>query len=233
MKLTGDARRDNGRALFTRMLGYMLKDISHPEMSSLADWALDETGCLHTSQLSHLRNQKMRMLGVKSLDALGRINVAGQLFKDGDRKALKELGTGTITAKVEEILSRYEPILNESGEAMDAGDFMMIYLGYIDLPIFDGEDAGKDWVKAAANLGEWLEQLLEEREIRTRDALPMIKKAWTGNDETRDKFCLVVAGIESFSDTELPAVWPAITAAVAPILDESISEDDLFDMVIA
>ena len=229
----GEARREQGRALFTKVLSYMLKDISHPEMSALADWALDEAGCLHTSQLSHLRNAKMRMLGVKSLDAIGRINVAADLFKRGERKELKALGAAIPTPRIEEVLERFEPIMNSEGVAMDAGDFMMVYLGYIELDLFEGEDSGKDWAKAAAGLTEWIEALLEEREVRTREALAIVKKAWPGTDESRDRFCLVVAGLEDLKAEELADLWPHIAVALKPILDEDFTEQDLYDMVIA
>lgn len=229
----GEKRREQGRALFTKLLSYMLKDVSHPEMSALADWALDETGCLHTSQLSHLRNAKMRMLGVKSLDALGRINVAADLFKRGERKELKALGTAQTTARIEEVLERYEPIMNNDGVAMDAGDLMMVYLGYIHLDLFEGEQEGKDWTKAAENLTAWIETLLEERGIRTREALAIIKREWPGTDDSRDKFCLVVAGVEDLTADELPDLWASIAVALRPIVDEDYTEQDLLDMVVA
>lgn len=231
---TGEGRRESGRTHFTKLLSYQLKDISHPEMSGLADWALNEPGCLHTSQLSHLRNAKMRMLGVKSLDALGRINQAAHLFKTGDRKGLKALNTAQTTAKIEETLSRYEPVLHpETGAAMDAGDLMMVYLGYIELDLFKGEDTAKDWAKCAGNLGEWIEDLLEERGVRTREALAMIKNAWQGSDAGRDRFCLVVAGVETIDEKDLPELWSDITTALHPVLDEDISADDLFESVTA
>ena len=229
----GEQRREQGRSLFTKLLSYMLKDISHPEMTALADWALDEVGCLHTSQLSHLKNAKMRMLGVKSLDAIGRINLAADLFKRGERKELKALGAAVPSPRIEEILERYEPIMNESGVAMDAGDFMMVYLGYIEIDLFEGEDASRDWSKVSAGLAEWIEALLDERGVRTRDALGMVKNEWPGTDETRDKFCLVVAGVEDLTADELPDMWPQIAVALKPFIDEDFTEQDLYEMVIA
>lgn len=229
----GDDRRERGRTLFTKLLGYMLKEISHPEMTALADWALNEVGCLHTSQISHLKNAKMRMLGVKSLDALGRINVAAWLHQNNQRKELQELGAGVTTAKIEEVLERYEPILNDKGEPMDAGDLMMVYLGYIHLDLFTSEDVDLDWSKAADNLTPWIEALLEERELRTREALALIKKSWPGTDATRDRFCLAVAGVDDLSAKETQEMWPQIAEGLKPLVDDDFSESDLYAMVTA
>lgn len=231
-KLTGEKRREAGRNHFTKLLSYLLKDISHPEMTALADWALDEDGCLHTSQLSHLRNARMRMLGVRSLDALGRINQAAALYHANDRQGLLELGTARTSAKIEEILSRYTPVIHE-GKAMDAGDLMRLYLGYVHLEIFAEADAERDWEKVSANLGDWIEALLDERSLRTREALAMIKKDWIGSDADRDQFCLVVAGVETIAAKDLPDMWPSITAALKTLTDDDMKESDLYEMVIA
>ena len=230
----GDDRRERGRTLFTKLLGYMLKEISHPEMTALADWALNEVGCLHTSQISHLKNAKMRMLGVKSLDSLGRINVAAWLHHNNQRKELQALGTDVATAKIEEILERYEPIMNPAtDEPMDAGDLMMVYLGYIDLDLFVSEDVELDWSKVAENLTPWIEALLEERELRTREALALIKKSWPGTDATRDRFCLAVAGVDDLSAKEVQEMWAEITEGLKPLVDDDFSESDLYAMVTA
>ena len=230
----GDDRRERGRTLFTKLLGYMLKEISHPEMTSLADWALNEVGCLHTSQISHLKNAKMRMLGVKSLDALGRINVAAWLHQNNERAALQELGADVASAKIEEVLERYEPIMNPATDKpMDAGDLMMVYLGYIELDLFASEDAELDWAKAAENLTPWIEALLEERELRTREALSLVKKAWTGTDATRDKFCLAIAGVDDLSAKEVQEMWADIAVGLKTIVDDDFSESDLYAMVTA
>ena len=63
----------------------MLSNVSHPEMAARR-LGRNEAGNLHTSQISHLRNQKMRMLGVKSLDALGRINTSAYAFRNDRRE---------------------------------------------------------------------------------------------------------------------------------------------------
>lgn len=231
----GDERRERGRAHFTALLSHLLTDVSHPEMAALADWALNETGCLHTSQLSHLRNAKMRMLGVKSLDALGAINSCAHEFQQDRSGKFRKMGTAQTTARIEEVLARYKPAIHpETGEPLSAGDLMMVYLGYlqIDLPGLDGADE-KRWSEAAQNLGAWVEDLMAERGIRMRDGVAQIKQVWTGTDSQRDHFCFAVSGMADFKPEELADSWPHITKAVSSLADETFTEDELMEMVTA
>ena len=225
----GDERREAGRTHFTALLGFMLRDISHPELALLADWACDEPGNLHTSQISHLRNAKMRMLGVKSLDALGMINTAAYWFKT-DRATFKALGTAQTTARIEEILERYEPVMHPDLDVpMDAGHLMMLYLGYIQIkdlvPAASADE--KALTKAAAEIGPWVEALIEERGLKFRDGLQLLKDKWTGNDQGRDQFCQVVAGMADYSLASFTQDLEFIATTVSALADEDITAEDL------
>ena len=230
----GDQRREVGRSHFTSILGFMLKDVSHPEMALLADWACNETGNLHTSQISHLRNQKMRMLGVKSLDALGRINTSAHSFKTDRKGAFRTLDTATTSARIEEILERFEPVLHpETGEALDAGGLMMVYLGYLELPeLVPAESVGdKALALAASKIGGWVEELITERGLKFRDGLQLIKDKWTGSDSGRDLFCQVVAGMADYKVEQLRTELDSIAACVSGLIDEDVQAEDLVEMV--
>ena len=74
---------------------------SHPNLQDLACWALDEEGALHTSQVSHIRNGKMRMIGVKTMDALGAINLAVWAYRENP-SLLKRLGIHSVPERIEE-----------------------------------------------------------------------------------------------------------------------------------
>ena len=229
---SGERRREAGRARFTKLLGFMLRDISHPEMASLADWATNELGCLHTSQLSHIRNAKMRMLGVKSLDALGLINQACFHFKANNREALDTMQVAAVTAKIEDIVSRYEPLV-DNDRPLNAGDFMLVYLGHLDLDVLPTDDLDIDWGSVAVKFGPWLEELLIEKGMRTRQAAAEVRVVWTGPEIGKDKLLLVLSGVDDFTDQELPALWPHLTKVVSHLMDDEVSEDDLREMVTA
>ncbi len=238
--VTGEARREAGRTRFTKLLSYMLKDISHPEMTALADWALNEVGCLHTSQLSHLKNAKMRMLGVKSLDALARVNTSVEALKASrkgskSRQSFKNMDTAQTTARIEEIVQRYEPILHpETGEALNAGDLMMVYLGYLEIPgLGPSENETKNYKAAAGKLGSWIEALLDEKGMRFREAIGIVKGKWQGSPEGLVRFNGCASGISEYTEKELAADWSDITKVVAALMDEDVTETDLMEMVIA
>ena len=232
----GDQRREEGRTHFTSVLSFMLQNVSHPEMALLADWATNEPGCLHTSQLSHLRNQKMRMLGVKSLDALGRINTSAHVFKTDRSGAFRKLDTATTTPRIEEILERFDPVMNPAtGEALDAGGLMMVYLGYLELPELVPSASVDDVAiaTAAKKIGGWMESLLEERGLKFRDGLALIKAKWTGTDKGRDLFCQVVAGMADYTTEQLRADLDNIAATVTELIDEDITGEEIIEAIIA
>ena len=226
----GEKRREAGRARFTRVLGFMLQDLSHPELAALADWATNEPGCLHTSQISHLRNQKMRMLGVKSLDALGLINVCSYYYKTEQRDKLKESQVASVTPKIEDIISRYEPIVQDD-IPLNAGDYMMIYLGHLDLEILHNDNDDLNWALLSEKFSPWIEDLLIEKGLRTRQAIEEIRIVWTGPAVGKDKLCACIAGMDEFTEADLPTLWPHITHVISHFMDDEISESDLIDMM--
>ena len=233
-KVTGETRRQAGRDHFTAVLGYLLQDVSHPEMANLADWACNEAGNLHTSQISHLRNAKMRMLGVKSLDALGRINTAAYLFQTDRQGAFRKCDVGTTTAKIEEILKRYRCVLHsETGEPLGCGGLMELYLGYITIPDLSVTDSDDDQLvkDAAAALPKWFDLLLDEIGMKLRDAIALAKANWQGNDDQLDQFCKVIAGMEDYKGEELRGALPYIAVVVSKLMDEDVNPTDLLEMV--
>lgn len=231
----GEARRESGRVHFTQIIGHLLSNISHPELAALADWACNEEGNLHTSQISHLRNCKMRMLGLKSLDGLGRINCAAFEFQKDRSGYFRKMGTATTTAKIEEILSRFTPALHPGAEQpLNAGDLMLVYLGYLelDMPGIAKEDTALI-KKACKEIGPWFEDLIDERGLRMRDALSDIGKNWNGKDADGAKLCQVIAGLTDYTPEELAIVLPTIAEAAGRLLDDRISTEDLLAMVTA
>ncbi len=99
-------RRELGRQHMSSVMIYWLdrNNWSHPDFTLLAAWALNEEGALHDSQVSHIRNGKMRMMGVKSLDAFGAINQAVWAYNQ-DREAFRQMGCATVTEKVERLIT--------------------------------------------------------------------------------------------------------------------------------
>lgn len=138
---SNEIRRDSGKNhISSLMIWWFAKnEWSHPIFSELADWALNETGSVHPSQLSHIRNKKMRMIGLKVLESFAQVNLAVYAYQKDKREGtnrsdslLSRLGVRTTTAQIEESIRDATVIMNPvTNEPCWQGDFMGIFLGYI------------------------------------------------------------------------------------------------------
>ena len=179
--IPGPERREAGRLHFTEALIHLLRPISHPQLSELADWACNETGNLHTSQISNLRNNKTRMLGTRSVDALGRLNQAAWILRQRP-ELMEQLGTAPLTPRITSILEVYDPLLHPQTQLpLGSGEFLSLYLGYIRLPIeapFVLRPEEKELL--AERIGIWLDEQLSAKGLSFREASKRLRLAWSG-----------------------------------------------------
>ena len=119
-------RHLSGKASFAALLDSWI------EISRLnpLDWSLLATDALgvsklHASQISALRRGVTTHLGVMVLDAIAAINSAAWKFHREQKSILK----GIHAHKISQI-----PPLECDGQAADAADFLLIYLGLQDSP---------------------------------------------------------------------------------------------------
>ena len=199
-------RRDFGKQHTSAVLVYWLSrnDWSHPNLELLANWALDEEGALHTSQVSHIRNGRMRMLGVKTIDALGAINLATWAYHH-DKKLLKELGTAALTSKLEELLLDAEAVIDpRTNEPLTQGGWMELYLGYIKIPgVVGGASITQDFSKAAAQLGTYIEKVIRDSGKDFGSAKSVFAKKLNADKATR--MIAAAAHLEEFTAEEVTA----------------------------
>lgn len=228
LQLPGEARREQGRSHFTDALVQLLRHVSHPQLSELADWACNETGNLHTSQISHLRNSKMRMLGIKCVDALGRINQAAWAYHH-QPALMSQLGTAPLTPRLESILKGYAPLLHPSTEQpLGAGEFLEVYLGYLQLPISPPLSLSSRQAELLAEkLGGWLDQAFSADGISFRQAGQRLRSAWCGESFGVERLLRVVAGMEDYSPRQLADDWERIAASVAAALGRTLDPQQL------
>ncbi len=228
LQLPGEARREQGRSHFTDALVQLLRHVSHPQLSELADWACNEAGNLHTSQISHLRNSKMRMLGIKCVDALGRINQAAWAYHH-QPALMPQLGTAPLTPRLESILKGYAPLLYPSTEQpLGAGEFLAVYLGYLQLPISPPLSLSSRQAELLAEkLGGWLDQAFSADGISFREAGQRLRSAWCGESFGVERLLRVVAGMEDYSPRQLADDWERIAASVAAALGRSLDPQQL------
>jgi len=220
----GEQRREAGRLHFSEALLFLLRHVSHPQLSELADWACNEPGNLHTSQISHMRNNKVRMLGTKALDALGRINQAAWIQRHRP-ECLEGLGCGPLSPRLRQLLEAYQPLVDPiSQEPLGCGGFMAIYLGYLRLPIERPRSlTAEEARQLAGRLGEWLDGELSARGWGIREASRRLQQAWTGEKAGAERLVRVIGGLEEYGAKQLAEDWERIAVAAAAVLER----DDL------
>lgn len=204
-------------------------DWSHPNMEVLANWALREEGALHTSQISHIRNGRMRMLGVKTIDALGAINLAVWAYQN-DKKLLKVLGSDVTDATIENLVKDAKALINPSnGEPLDAGDFMNLYLGYIQLEGVvggAGSDA-QDFSAIASKIGGYLEEAIRKSGTDFVDAKKIFAKAFDGDKDKATKMVATAASLDSYTADELTCDIASICEALERLDGKARTPEDL------
>lgn len=212
----GTVRREAGRQHMRAVLIYWLarNGWSHPNLERLATWALNEPGALHTSQISHIRNGKMRMVGSKPLDALGAINLCVWAYQN-DRQLLRRMGAAPVTAQIEELIERAEPLLNpHTGQPLDQGALMMLYQGYLRLPqVVGGTEDNADLEKASLALGRFLAQQIQASGRDFITAKEVIEGV-TPEPAMARKLIAVAAGLDTYDPEELRRDMVEVCAAV-------------------
>jgi hypothetical protein len=223
LRLEGEQRREAGRRHFQAVMEELLAPISHPLLSELADWACNEPGTLHTSQISNLRNGKAQMLGTKCVDALGRVNQAAWVARSRPW-LLERLGTAPLSERIEALVRRYQPLLHPlTGNPLGAGEFLALYLGNLRLPLASEAALNSEQaLHLAERLAPWLDGALLERGLSLRMAGERLAELCPGDPELVRRLLRVVAGFEACEAEWLAQAWGELRPALAELLGEEI-----------
>jgi hypothetical protein len=207
----------------------LLRRISHPQLSELASWACNDAGTLHTSQISQMRNNKARILGTKSIDALGRVNQAAWVARH-QPQWLQLLGCGPITPRIQQLLGVYEPLVDPlSREPLGSGALLEIFLGLRRLPIEVPRTLRPaDAKRLAEGLGDWLEEQIRAKELSFRGACRRLQEAWRGEEAGAKRLVRVLAGLEDYSAKQVAEEWEWIAMAIQSLLGR---EPDVWALV--
>lgn len=176
---------------------------SHPALEALAVWALAEEGVMHTSQISHIRNGKMRMMGVKTLDAFGAINLAVWAFRN-DRVLFEKIGTAAVTPRIEDLIR--EAIFIEdprSGLPLDQGGWMLLYLGYLSIAgVVGGAKGDQNMERAVSHFPRYASRLIFRSGKDFIEARAIAEKVFR-SPEQASKLIAVAAGLDQYEPEQL------------------------------
>jgi len=234
LQQVAEERRAAGQAHFTEVVLALLQSVSHPQLSELADWACNGSGALHTSQISQLRNSKVRMLGSKAMDALGRVNQAAWTQRHHPH-LLPQLGCAPLTPRIEKILAAFQPLVDpSSGEPLGSGALLEIHLGLKRLPIeLPRVLAVEEAQRLAERLTDWLEGELRHRGWSVREAGQRLQQAWGAEASVAKRLVRVLAGLETYTVKQLIDGWEPIAMAVLRMLDHEPDVWALADALLA
>lgn len=131
-------RHEQGRSHLASLVNYWLRkaDLSHEQLSRIADWGLGEAGCISPSQISHLRNRNVaRGASARNLDGLAGANRAIWLWQADPERAIKALGPHHGWKVEREWLDRacWLPAEDEPSQPLDFADFAAIDAGHLKL----------------------------------------------------------------------------------------------------
>ncbi|MCT0225542.1 hypothetical protein [Synechococcus sp. CS-1328] len=201
----GHTRRELGRQHMSAVMIYWLarNQWSHPATEALATWALNETGVLHTSQISHIRNGKMRMMGVKTLDAFGAINLAVWAYQNR-RDLFQKLGTAPVTSKIEGLIKDAFVIEDpRSGLPLDQGGWMLLYLGYIAITgVVGGARGDQSMEIAVSRFPQYASRLISRSGKDFIEVKAIAEKVFPAR-ERASKLIAVAAGLDQYEPEEL------------------------------
>lgn len=220
-ELDNEARRTRGRVHTSNVQIHWFErnNWSHPIFADLCDWALDENGSVHPSQISHIRNHKMRMFGLKVLDGFGAVNLAVWAYHN-DRSLLKRLGCRPLNQTVSEILDRSTEVLHPlTGVPLDQGGWMLLFMGYIEIP---GVPAGtvdpsdSEFLTAMDLIGPYVSAVMQSMNMDVWTAHSKVSGAMADPAKAR-KLMAVAAGCDRYDAKTLAADLNDICAGLGAI----------------
>lgn len=240
---SNELRREAGKNhVSSLMIWWFAKNQwSHPIFSELADWALNETGSVHPSQLSHIRNRKMRMMGLKIVEAFGAVNIAVHAYQSDKKNGisrsdslLSRLGVRTTTQQIESWIEHATVIVNPiTNEPAWQADFMGIYLGYIKIAgVISGraEHDPDTMNRLAEQLGPYLAKAIQDSGCDFWSAAEIAKDYFL--DELRwQKFVSVVTGIDYYQGVELQRDVTEMAGVLTRVTKKRVTPDEIMNAI--
>lgn len=236
----GTTRRQQGNHHCACVIRYWLakNEWSHPDVVYAANWALGElpdeqnkNGAVHESQISQLRQNNVRMWGLKVLDGFGALNLAVWAFHN-DRSLLVHMNTAEMTAKAEKLLARAEPIMNpHNGLPMTQGDWMMLFMGHISVDGIPTIDTDSDQYKAVLPLvGGYVASVIASNGISAAVAMERIKEI-IPQEQVRKRLGMAMLGLHVYSPQEFENDISDIARALTVFEGQTVTVNDLMQMI--
>lgn len=232
-----ESRWESGRNHVSNLMVWWFakNEWSHPKFSEIADWSLNTIGSVHPSQLSHIRNKKMKMFGLKVLEAFGSVNLAAwayqkdkELENHGDNRFLKKMGCPPLTPSIEEALENAVVIMHPfTSTPLDQGGFMMAYLGYLKIEgVLSGSALTESSIRhAQKTVGLCLKEMMIVQNKSIFDVQELARKIFANDGQKVQKLINVILGTDAYDSVELQRDITEISMIASSIIQENITPE--------
>lgn len=200
---------------------------THTMVTALAAWVCGDHTWLQGSQLSHLRNSRMRTPQFKLFEGISAVNEAIASWRhQGKEACLQEWGPLPGQAPAEIVMDQATYLWHpEQGEdcPLVFHDFCDLFAGRLRLPYVDEASISPGQSKQISDrIGEELDRWLATRG-GIRAGMPELLKFYPVSDAARiAKLQKVIVGAESYTAAELDDELFALTELFSSVWDQSV-----------
>jgi hypothetical protein len=222
-------RHIEGREHTAAVLNWWIRrcGFTHTMVTALAAWVCGDSTWLQGSQLSHLRNSRMRTPQFKLFEGVSGVNEAIATWKlQGKMACLKEWGPLPDQAPAEFLLDDaiylWHPEKGE-GHPLIFHDFCDLFAGRLRLPYVDDSSVSPGQSKLVSDrIGEELDRWLADRG-GIRAGMGKLLEMYPVRDANRvSKLQQVIVGADSYSAAELDEELFALTELFGQLWGESL-----------
>lgn len=228
-------RHLEGRAHLGHVLNWWLRrcNITHSMATALAAWVCGDSTWLQGSQLSHLRNGRMRTPQLKLMEGLAGLNEAFAAWKiDGPEACRKRWGPLPDNAPapfvMDEAVFLWHPDDLERMQPLVFRDFCDLFVGYLRLPYVDDGVVSPGQSRLISDrISEELDMwMLGEGSVRA--AMMTLADLYPGTPARLDKLRRVAQGLESYTSDELEDEAYALGELFSAIRGRQITGPELY-----
>jgi hypothetical protein len=206
---------------------------THTNVTALAAWVCGDSTWLQSSQVSHLRNRRMRTPQFKLFEGISAVNEAIATWQQqGKPQCLKKWGPTPDQApsdsQMDAALFLWHPD-QEARQPLVFHDFCDLFAGRLRLPYVDEASVSPGQSRIISDrISQELEQwLTSQRSLRA--GMAKLLDLYPSRDSTRvAKLRDVILGADSYTVTELELELVALTELFIEVWGEPVDSKNLY-----
>jgi hypothetical protein len=233
--LLATERHTQGREHLATVLNWWLLrcGFTHAQVTALAAWVCGDHTWLQGSQLSHLRNGRMRTPQLKLMEGLAAVNQAVALWQlEGKKACLKRWGPPPAEAPSPELMDAATFLWHPQGgeqQPLVFHDFCDLFVGYLTLLYVDAGSVSPSQARLISErIGQELDRWIAAQG-GIRAGLAKLISIYPADDAARvAKLQNVILGLDSYTAAELDLEMLALAELFAELWQRPVDPQKLF-----